>query len=907
MDGGGPKMVPCGICGLLFTSGSLKFHEKSCAKKIERAAHGEGPPAIIADTILVQCTTCSRTFSQGRITKHQEICKSSNIKKREIFDAAKMRGFADAHHSASTAAPERKDSWKQRRESLYTDMQRHKLNRSLNESGETDFVIQTVDFPEKDDDTSTLAPLFDHSVRANDFDAVLFPAEEQASEVSEPKGSSYDKMSPLNTCVLVDGELAPILPAHNELISSPAPQPVTAPAPTPTYRAPSQSTQPPSPKTTHTLEGPPRFKSRSRSVSTTRSPLAPSTTGTRLLSTHSCTPSAPSVPSETTRAASPTPETVLLSVHRAELSKARSSFESYKKGQEEKFNKTVEQLRDQIEQVKKEAHRTIQSEISRERHNSRQREADITSSQAYKDLQAKYEESNALVTKHTRELESLRLNLRTADQERMTLRTSKRQLAADLAACKEELKQYQEKKGSASRKRSNSSSPVEKESHLASELAKVKGELTREKTKNERLQQVLKSRRTQMAASAEMQAANCDRREQQLHQDELFVKKEKESLAAQRAQQERFQKDLDKRSKALESELAEFNEQQKSQATEALRVERLHQETLERQRQVDTKIREMEYKSQEVVMDTHRQTAELKRIAREKERIEAYKEALHQREEAVLERERCIGRVQERDMQEKGRHHYEGRERRMHSVSPVVEAVHPVGIVSPGPALSNTHNSHIVKTPTRGTPRSGRAVPPPPPVPSRPQPSCLTFNSTIEELETRKAEAMMKDDAAEVRALGRKLEALRSGVRCPMGELEVNKVRGVQKVDSPQPVPVPVPEQAPVRSVQPPRTAQGRTTNTPSSGVMSTARGSSRSSSMSTGVSATSAHTKPQTKASDRSSDVVTRIIKSDLASKAQHPPSPTSTFTDTTLTLSDLHIPHAPYHPIPVASINLV
>ena len=70
---------------------------------------------------------------------------------------------------------------------------------------------------------------------------------------------------------------------------------------------------------------------------------------------------------------------------------------------------------------------------------------------------------------------------------------------------------------------------------LTAEVARLKGEVQREKTKAEKLQHVLKSRSTQQQATVEKRTATCDQWEQKLASESETLRKEKEAAAHTKA------------------------------------------------------------------------------------------------------------------------------------------------------------------------------------------------------------------------------------------------------------------------------------------------------------------------------------------------------------------------------------
>ncbi|KAJ9464973.1 hypothetical protein DIPPA_11029 [Diplonema papillatum] len=208
----GPRMAPCALCGLLFTTGSLPFHERSCrkasistsadvtapgeassqkvstpeaAKRTERHAFGEIPtnaptcrntrrlnPAVKSSRPVKSNTSSHRTTEASPASTDDHGLRLSTSPSRSIataggFHQGQTQSQAHSGTSTKTAVPIPDES-----------SGRH-ATPSPNTVLDGPFTPPTSasrrGFAFNDDGASPLAPLFDHTVRENDFDAILFP------------------------------------------------------------------------------------------------------------------------------------------------------------------------------------------------------------------------------------------------------------------------------------------------------------------------------------------------------------------------------------------------------------------------------------------------------------------------------------------------------------------------------------------------------------------------------------------------------------------------------------------------------------------------------------------------------------------------------------------------------------
>ena len=431
-----PKMAPCSTCGLLFTSGSLRFHERTCTQRSGSGSGGTRARSVddcSSDMDLIGIGGISHVPSEGEYEGDTD-----GVTLAPLFD--------------HTAADDEDCNELMRELGVREGPTRSEARTSLSQSpppltraslGQREASLSpSVSPPPPPSDSRTFEEETMSQHAAPAFQPC--PAQRWGTPSLHNNGSSYDKSSPLTTCVLVDGELAPILPVkvpnvggggvstrqHVELIvpSTPTPEPdVVVPVPQErsrsqsTSRAPSassgraesfsnRSTQPPSPVTyprgkegkeaspQQRQQTPPaalRMQANVVDHGEARVPLSGGGGAARRSRSRSPSASvAPQLP----------PSHITVSAHRKEIDNLKSMMD-------ERIAQTKAHHQSELAAAKQE-HAEI---LSTERLRFKQRlEAEVGAGGA----RQKGDEKAVLIQKQTREIDQLRTAMKTLENER---------------------------------------------------------------------------------------------------------------------------------------------------------------------------------------------------------------------------------------------------------------------------------------------------------------------------------------------------------------------------------------------------------------------------------------------------------------------------------------------------------
>ena len=424
-----PKMVPCRSCGLLFTTGSLRFHEKSCGT--EETPPPARSPSARSGLIIV---TPPNAVRMNNLVESPQSDDEADLEplfdhtvRENDFDAVLFPESGSLPPSPSPSPPPPPHPLDSAPNIIQNDVPPPYCKSDTgNESpsGESRDRMLLIATPTASPISSapqiensniatagptTVATLQDY----DNFESRQTELDFGAETGSQPQGtdcgyigsSTYDRQSPLTTCVLVDGELAPILPAIVETPVVPAWE----------ARISSTSTQQPSPKVTFasTKSDDKQTRERRRSGSSLRSSsrsVGRSSSPVRRNSDISRREASTSGNSTNIRTG--TPDVVSLSVHRSEISKLRHALTQHRKLAEDKLTKEREAFKIRLQKEKEEWQ---QSERAKERHATRQEKAEKELIAA---LHSKLDEANSCNVQHTKELKAAKNTIRLLESER---------------------------------------------------------------------------------------------------------------------------------------------------------------------------------------------------------------------------------------------------------------------------------------------------------------------------------------------------------------------------------------------------------------------------------------------------------------------------------------------------------